>query len=98
MIYILQFAECLSPAHTTQFYIGYARNRQQVDLRLAEHRAGRGARLTQVARERHIAFRLVCLLEGDRAEERRLKRQKHTRRIVERARRGTLRSQVVWTE
>jgi predicted GIY-YIG superfamily endonuclease len=56
-------------------YLGYAK--QDLDSRLAEHAAGAGARLTQVALERGIGWELVRTWTGaaaTRTEERRLKR------------------------
>jgi hypothetical protein len=71
MVYLLHFESPIAPGkHTTQHYIGYAAD---VEARVAEHAAGHGARLTQVAVERGIAFEVVRVWEGGRAEERRLK-------------------------
>lgn len=73
MVYLLHFAEPISLAHTTQHYLGYA---DDVQARLSEHRAGRGARLTQVALERGIDFDIVATWEGGRDFERYLKQRK----------------------
>jgi predicted GIY-YIG superfamily endonuclease len=52
--YLLHFEAPIAPGrHTCQHYIGSAK---RLRVRIAEHRAGRGARLTQVALERGIAF------------------------------------------
>lgn len=96
MIYILHCSGPLCPRHTAEFYIGYARDRNQVDVRIAQHRRGNGARFTQVAVERGLTLTLVCLIDGDRVKERQLKRRKNTSKIVDRARRGTLRKRVLW--
>lgn len=78
MVYLLHFERPISPAHTTQHYLGYADDLEQ---RLAEHRAGTGARLTQVAKERGIGFVLVRTWEGGRTRERQLKNQKNSMRL-----------------
>ncbi len=96
MIYILHCSSPLCPSSTAAFYIGYARDRAQVDVRIDQHRRGEGARFTQVAVERGLSLSLVCLIDGDRGKERQLKRRKNARKIVERARRGTLRELVLW--
>jgi predicted GIY-YIG superfamily endonuclease len=78
-VYLLHFAAPISPAHTTQHYLGYA---DDVDARLREHAAGRGARLTQVARDRGIAWRLVRTWAGyTRDQERSLKNQRNAPRL-----------------
>lgn len=70
-VYLLHFSQPISPAHTCQHYLGYA---QDVDARIAQHRAGQGARLCEVAKERGIDFQVVRVWEdGDRSFERRLK-------------------------
>lgn len=69
--YLLHFRTPISPDHTAQHYIGWA---EDVDRRIAEHRAGRGARLTQVAKERGIDFAVVRIWEhAERTTERKLK-------------------------
>lgn len=77
-VYLIHFERPISPAHTCQHYCGYAEDWR---ARLAEHRAGRGARLTQVAVERGIAFEIVAVWDGDRAYERRVKRLKALNRL-----------------
>ncbi len=96
MIYILHCSGPLCARSTAEFYIGYARDRSQVDVRIEQHRRGEGARFTQVAVERGLSLTLVCLIDGSRTKERQLKRRKNARKIVERARRGTLRERVLW--
>lgn len=60
-------------------YLGYAEN---IAARLAAHQAGTGARLTAVAKERGIGFRLVRVWVGlGRADERKLKNRKHGPRL-----------------
>lgn len=78
-VYLLHFDRPISPGHTTQHYLGYA---EDVGPRVNAHRHGQGARLTQVAKERGIGFRLARVWpDGDRAFERRLKNRKNTPRL-----------------
>jgi hypothetical protein len=74
----LHFQRPISLAHTCQHYLGWCLD---LDVRLAAHRAGRGARLTQVAVERGIAFEVVRTWPGDRTLERRLKNRKESPRF-----------------
>ena len=53
-------------------YVGWARN---VKRRLAEHEAGRGARLLAVVRQAGIGWTLARMWPGSRARERQIKRQ-----------------------
>lgn len=70
-VYLFHFASPISDRHTTQHYIGYA---DDIDRREATHRAGAGARLTQVAVERGIDWQRVRVWDGaDRQFERKLK-------------------------
>lgn len=78
MVYLLHFDKPISDKHTCQHYIGSTGNLAQ---RLAEHRAGQGARLTQVATERDIDFVLAWVWEGDKKEERKLKNGKRGPRL-----------------
>lgn len=80
MIYELHFERPISPEHSCQHYLGWAPD-EGLDARLAEHAAGRGARLTQVALERGIRWVLARTWRGTRADERRLKQQKNGRRL-----------------
>ena len=67
--YLIHFDRPLGHA---QHYLGYARD---VSARLADHRAGYGARLMQVVAEQGITWRLARTWpQGDRTLERRLKR------------------------
>lgn len=76
MVYLLHFSAPISPRHSCQHYLGYAGD---LASRLAEHKAGRGARLTQVALERGITWELARTWQGDRALERQLKNRKGAR-------------------
>jgi predicted GIY-YIG superfamily endonuclease len=68
-VYLLHFDQ---PYKHARHYVGWARN---VPRRLAEHAAGRGARLMAVVREAGIGWRLARLWPGSRARERQIKRQ-----------------------
>ena len=70
--YLLHFSAKI--ADHAGHYLGSA---DDLDQRLAEHRQGRGARLTQVAVELGIELKLVRTWPGGRQQERRLKRQKN---------------------
>ncbi len=81
-VYILKFAQPIgSGKHSAQFYIGFAEP-DRVHKRVEEHKAGHGAAITRAVVGRGIAIDHVLTLPGGRAEERRLKNQKNTRRIV----------------
>ena len=73
-VYLIHFDQPISDSHTCQHYIGYAK--RSMKKRLAEHKAGKGARLTQVANERGISYRIVRWWKGGRALERELKNKK----------------------
>jgi predicted GIY-YIG superfamily endonuclease len=69
-VYLLHFDR---PYKHARHYVGWtARN---VKRRLAEHEAGRGARLLAVVREAGIGWQLARLWPGSRARERQIKRQ-----------------------
>ena len=75
-IYLLHFDQPISKKHTCQHYLGYTSRR--ITIRIQEHRKGMrsAARLTQVAKERGIGFRVVRTWRGTRNDERRLKNRK----------------------
>ena len=73
-VYLLHFQRPISAEHTTQHYLGYT---QDLVRRIEEHRAGRGSRLCEVAKEREIPFVLVRVWIGGRRLERQLKRRKN---------------------
>lgn len=73
MLYIIHFDRPISDRHTCQHYCGFAEN---VEARLADHKAGKGARLTQVANEKGIGYNVVWTAEGDRKDERKMKNSK----------------------
>jgi predicted GIY-YIG superfamily endonuclease len=68
-VYLLHFDE---PYRHARHYVGWATN---VKRRLAEHEAGRGARLLAVVKAAGIGWQLARLWPGSRARERQIKRQ-----------------------
>ena len=79
-VYLLHFDSPISPGvHTCQQYIGFATD---LNRRLEEHAAGRGARLTEVAKERGIRFQVARVWPDETREfERELKNQKNGPRL-----------------
>lgn len=72
MLYLLHFDTPLAHA---RHYLGYTRN-GGLERRLAEHRAGNGARLMAVVQLAGITWELARTWpEGDRTLERRIKNQ-----------------------
>ncbi len=70
-VYLLHFASPISPAHTTQHYLGYT---DDLGTRLHQHQTGQShARLPEVAFERGIQMILARTWRGGRDYERRLK-------------------------
>jgi len=69
VIYLLHFEQ---PYQHAQHYLGWA---IELESRLADHAAGRGARLLAVVRSAGISWRLARTWEGTRARERQIKRQ-----------------------
>lgn len=72
-IYVLHFDRPLTHA---RHYIGWT-ERDDLDARLDEHRAGRGARIVEALVAAGIGFRVAATYLGTRHDERRMKRQKH---------------------
>ncbi len=68
-VYLLHFDH---PYKHARHYVGWARN---VKRRLAEHAAGRGARLLEVVKAAGIGWQLARMWPGSRARERQIKRQ-----------------------
>ena len=79
-IYLLHFDRPISEKHTCQHYLGFTSRR--LFVRIGEHRQGlrSAARLTQVAKERGISFKVVRTWRGTRNDERRLKNGKNAAR------------------
>lgn len=77
-VYLLHFNQRINPTRPAQHYLGSAK---ELDIRLREHRLGKGSRLCQVAKEREITFRVAEVWQGDKSLERQLKRQKNSRRF-----------------
>jgi predicted GIY-YIG superfamily endonuclease len=77
-VYLLHFDAPICPTHPARHYLGWTHNLAE---RLELHRCGRGARLTQVALERGIGWRLARTWTGDRAYERLLKNRKNAPKL-----------------
>ena len=73
IVYLLHFDRSYRHA---RHYIGFTQNLEQ---RLAEHRAGRGSTVIAAAIADEIDFQLAARWKGDRHDERRLHRQKNAR-------------------
>ena len=68
-IYLLHFDR---PYRHARHYLGWT---SDLEARLAEHEAGRGARLLAVIRQAGIGWQLARTWEGSRSRERQLKQQ-----------------------
>jgi hypothetical protein len=76
-IYLLCFRKRLgTKTHSIKHYLGYA---DDLDARIQKHREGKGARVTQVLRERGIEFDVVAVWPGNRHIENELKLHSATR-------------------
>jgi predicted GIY-YIG superfamily endonuclease len=71
VIYLIHFDTPLSHA---RHYIGFVREDDGLDARIAEHRSGQGARLLRACNAAGIGWRVVATFPGDRKAERRMKR------------------------
>jgi predicted GIY-YIG superfamily endonuclease len=69
IVYLVHFTE---PYRHARHYTGWTAD---LDSRLAEHQAGRGARLLQVITQAGIDWTLARTWQGTRERERQLKRQ-----------------------
>jgi predicted GIY-YIG superfamily endonuclease len=78
MIYLLHFSRPICPTRPTRHYIGWTND---LDVRIREHRRGKGSRLCQVAQQRGITFKLAEVWHGDRQLERRLKNYKNSPKL-----------------
>ena len=74
-VYLLHFSR---PLHHARHYLG---STSDLDARLAQHRAGRGARLLEVVIGLGITFEVTRTWDGDRQLERQLKRRKASPRL-----------------
>ena len=89
MIYIVELSRPIgnpkSKHGTAQYYIGYCDDDRLFD-RMNEHLSGRGAAMLRAAKKQGISFGVVATFPGSRDDERRMKRQKNTPRIIRRYR------------
>ena len=74
-VYLLHFSK---PYKHAKHYLGSAND---LSVRLQQHNAGQGARLTQVVREAGIDLILARTWAGSRQFERKLKRQHNSPRL-----------------
>ena len=74
-VYLLHFTR---PYKHARHYMG---STNDLIARIAEHRAGRGARLVEVIMQAGIDFVVARTWEGDRNTERRLKNRKGSPRL-----------------
>jgi predicted GIY-YIG superfamily endonuclease len=77
MIYIIHFEK---PYYHARHYVGYCKE-GLLDQRLAQHRAGTGARLMWAVEEAGLDWTVALTHPGDRHFERTLKRAKNTPRF-----------------
>lgn len=77
-VYLLHFHDKISDKHTTQHYVGYAKN---LSDRIHCHETNPDARLLQVAQEREITFVVARTWKGGRELERRIKNRKNAPKL-----------------
>jgi predicted GIY-YIG superfamily endonuclease len=95
MIYMLKFSRPIGDYSNkyaqAQYYVGWCED-ARLDERLKEHRTGRGAAITRHATQNGIQLEVVMTIPHATPEvEKRIKRMKNHRRVLERYERGTLR-------
>lgn len=78
MLYLIHFEQPLGgPKHQARHYLGFVEGDEaSVQARLAEHRAGWGAKITAAANQRGIHYDVVRTMPGDRTRERQMKNWK----------------------
>jgi len=74
-VYLLHFDR---PYKHAAHYMGWALD---VEVRVKQHRAGKGAKLMRVIKDAGIGFELARTWPGDRKLEYRLKRQRQARKL-----------------
>lgn len=83
MLYLLKFSKPLgTDRHRAQHYLGFCED-GRLDERLAEHRAGQGARITAAAVRNGYDLQVVWTGRGNRKDERKLKRQHNHKRLID---------------
>ena len=86
MLYLIEFSKPLgNERKKAQRYLGYCDD-HRLDERLAEHRQGKGAKITAAAVAIGAELRVVWTGPGDRKDERRIKRWGHHERLLREAR------------
>src|SRR5260370_10973923 len=77
LLYLLCFRERLgTDRHSIKHYLGFT---WDLDARLEKHRAGQGARITEVLKERGIGWDVTAVWPGNRGIENQLKLHSATR-------------------
>lgn len=90
MVYLLHFSK---PYKHAAHYIGYCHDDRLIE-RLAEHDAGRGARLIKVIKDAGLSFACVRTWPGGRQEERQLKRRHSGARLCPVCRSGDQQTEI----
>lgn len=96
MIYLLCFEDASgrpSPYCHSGHYLGFTND---LDSRIVEHRSGRGARLVEVALASGLTFQVVATWEGNRNEERHMKRHGSLKRFCPRCRKEAMKARAAW--
>jgi len=84
IVYIIAFGLPLgSSRHQARYYIGWCEP-GRLQCRFQEHLRGQGAAITRACVAQGIPLHLIYSQPGTRADERRLKNQKNTPRLVRR--------------
>lgn len=88
-VYILEFSQPIgnlqNPLGQARYYVGWCKAGEE-DRRLKEHRTGQGASITAAVASRGIAINLVYTMPGTRHDERKIKNQGNTPKLVQRLR------------
>ncbi len=77
-VYLLHFSEAY---HHARHYIGSVEEAAHLDVRIEQHRNGRGARLCAVVVAEGVELQLVRTWPGDRKVERHLKNKKNAPKL-----------------
>lgn len=84
-VYIIEFSQPLGNLQNNlgqaRYYVGWCKAGEE-QRRLNEHRTGRGASITRAAAEKGIQMTIVATMNGTRHDERRIKNQRNTPRLV----------------
>jgi hypothetical protein len=78
-VYLVCMSRPVCAHRPARHYLGWTHAGRAPEDRLAEHRAGRGARILAAAAARGIGLAVVRTWDGDRNLERKLKNQKNAK-------------------